>query len=304
MIRKSTASIEDRDRLIIDRNDGTSLADFQCKYVPEVPGKVDEVKDKVTCVFATNGPYLYKVTYERNTYAGLIFKTRTKYELFSDNHPEKVAFNDKYIAVIATKATNERTNLLVYRDSKKNGSSYLYAGIDLNKISNMPTEEYDFKITEDDHLIITINNKESMVFRYHIRDLKIRVNNVEALSKDLWKNHVRFNRGSDYKSNIMPFKYFFEHLNNQRKRGMDTGGSLRGWILLIAFVILTIYIAYTTSKDITKAKNKIRDSGVDVEQYGQSVIHDESIVGLTDDNFNDGYATSSGGIGSENTKSN
>jgi hypothetical protein len=32
MIRKSTATIEDRDRLIVDRNDGTSFADFECEY--------------------------------------------------------------------------------------------------------------------------------------------------------------------------------------------------------------------------------------------------------------------------------
>ena len=97
MIRKSTATIEDRDRLIVDKNDGTSFADFECEYLPKVKGKTDEKEDLVACVFATNGPYVYKVVYERNVYSGLIFKSRTKYELFSDNHPHKVTFNDKYL---------------------------------------------------------------------------------------------------------------------------------------------------------------------------------------------------------------
>lgn len=32
MINKQKAEIEDRDRLIVDRNDGTSFADFECEY--------------------------------------------------------------------------------------------------------------------------------------------------------------------------------------------------------------------------------------------------------------------------------
>lgn len=116
MIRKSTSTIEDRDRLIVDRNDGTSFADFECEYQHKVKGKTNEQEDTVACIFATNGPFIYKVVYERNIYAGLIFKSRTKYELFGDNYPVKVAFNDKYIAVITAKSSTSQSKLLIYRD--------------------------------------------------------------------------------------------------------------------------------------------------------------------------------------------
>jgi len=213
MIRKSKAVIEDRDRLIVDRNDGTSFADFECSYIHHTKGKVNELEDKVACIFATNGPYLYKVVYERNVFAGLIFKSRTKYELYSDNHPVKVTFNEKYIAVVTTKASNKMAKLLIYRDSDNDGSRYLYYGIDLDMLSTMPSADFDMKITNDDYLIITINDKNKIVFQYHLRDLEIKVNNVYALD-DLKGNYIKFNAGSDYPANKVPFKYFFVHLSN------------------------------------------------------------------------------------------
>ena len=213
MIRKSKTLIEDRDRLIVDRNDGTSFSDFECVYLHKEKGKVSELEDHVACVFATNGPYLYKVVYERNVYAGLIFKSRTKYELFSDNHPVKVTFNDKYIAVVTTKASNKKTNLLIYRDSNKDGSRYLYGGIDLNELSDMPSDDYDMKITDDDYLIITINKEKKNVYQFHLRDLKIKVHDASGLD-DLENNYIKFNSGTDYKENKVPFKYLFVHLSN------------------------------------------------------------------------------------------
>lgn len=287
MIRKSTATIEDRDRLIVDRNDGTSFADFECEYLPATKGKVDENSDLVSCVFATNGPYLYKVVYERNVYAGLIFKSRTKYELFSDNHPVKVTFNDKYIAVVTTKASNKMTKLLVYRDSNKDGSRYLYAGIDLNELSTMPSEDYDIKITNDDYLIVTVNNESKMVLQYYLRDFKIEVTNVKGLD-DLEANYIKFNQGSDYKANKVPFKYFFVHLSNQKDGALEAGGNIWGWISLIAFIVGTIAYSISIKRNINKKNDLIRDSGVDSE-FDKSVVHDESIVGLKEDIDGDGY---------------
>lgn len=292
MIRKSKATIEDRDRLIVDRNDGTSFADFECTYLHAVKGKVDEQNDNVACVFATNGPYIYKVVYERNTFAGLIFKSRTKYELFSDNHPIKVAFNDKYIAVITTKASTQKTKLLIYRDTNKDGSRYLYSGIHLDQLSYMPSSDFDLKITNDDYLILTVNKGKSIIYQYKIRDLKIRVNNVEDLD-DLESNYIRFNQGTDYKSNIVPFKYFFVHLSNQKNGGLEAGGNLLGWIMLIIFVTGTILYSILIQRDIYKAQDKIRDSGVG-NNFDKSYVHDESIVGLKDDVDDDGYANRDG----------
>lgn len=292
MIRKSKATIEDRDRLIVDRNDGTSFADFECDYLPAVKGKVDEKNDHVACVFATNGPYLYKVVYERNIFAGLIFKSRTKYELFSDNHPIKVTFNEKYIAVVTTKASNQKSKLLIYRDSNKDGSRYLYAGIDLDKISSMPSSDFDMKITNDDYLIITVNNGKNIIYQYHIRDLKIKVNDVNGLN-DLQANYIKFNQGSDYPENKVPFKYFFVHLSNQRGDGLATGGNIWGWVALIAFVTGTIIYSLFIKKNIRKQKDLIRDSGVR-NNFDNSVVHDESIVGLTDDIDDDAYGNRDG----------
>jgi hypothetical protein len=271
MIRKSTATIEDRDRLIVDKNDGTSFADFECEYLPKVKGKTDEKEDLVACVFATNGPYVYKVVYERNVYSGLIFKSRTKYELFSDNHPHKVTFNDKYIAVVTTKASNRRPKLLIYRDINSNGSGYLYSGIDLDKLTNMPASDFDLKLTNDDYLLVTINNENKLLYQYHIRDLKIEVNDVKAL-EDLKKNQIVFNTGSDFPENRVPFKWFFVHLSLQRDSGLDAGGNLWGWVMLIFFIVATVITSIKIRRDINKQSDLIRDSGV---KYGQA---DSSLV--------------------------
>lgn len=293
MIKKSTASIEDRDRLIVDRNDGTSFADFECEYLPKEKGKVNEVEDHVACVFATNGPYIYKVVYERNVFAGLIFKSRTKYELFSDNHPVKVTFNDKYIAVVTTKASNTKTKLLIYRDFNNDGSRYLYAGIDLDMLSTMPSSDFDMKITNDDYLIITINDGSKIVFQYHIRDLKIQVNDVDGLN-DFKTNYIKFNDGSDYPANKVPFKYFFVHLSNQRGDGLETGGSIWGWVALIVFLVATIGYSIYIKRRIGKQQDLIRDSGVRNNDFDKSMVHDESIVGLKDDVDDDGYGNRDG----------
>jgi hypothetical protein len=200
MINKEKAEIEDRDRLVVDRNDGTSLADFECEYQYKTPGVVDEINDTVACVFATYGPYIYKVIYERNIYAGLIFKSRSKYQLFSDNIPKKVVFNDKYIAVVTTKASTDQTKVLIYRDDKQDGSMFLYAGIDVDQITNLPAGDFDLKLTNDDYLIITINNQKDIVFSYHIRSLKIKVDDVKGLD-NLDQNYIKFNAGTDYAEN-------------------------------------------------------------------------------------------------------
>jgi hypothetical protein len=197
MIRKSTATIEDRDRLIVDRNDGTSFADFECEYQHKVKGKTNEQEDTVACIFATNGPFVYKVVYERNIYAGLIFKSRTKYELFGDNYPVKVAFNDKYIAVVTAKSSTSQSKLLIYRDENQYGSKYLYSGIDLDKLSTLPVKNFDLILTNDDYLLVTINDQKNIIYQWHVRDLKIEVLDVNGLD-DLKKNYVRINAGTEY----------------------------------------------------------------------------------------------------------
>jgi hypothetical protein len=293
MIRKSKAVIEDRDRLIVDRNDGTSFADFECSYLHHKKGVVNEKEDLVACVFATNGPFIYKVVYERNIYAGLIFKSRTQYELFSDNSPIKVAFNNKYIAVITQKASDAKAKLLIYRDGHKDGSRYLYAGIDLDELSSMPPSDFDLKLTDDDYLMVTINDGSSIVYKYHVRDLKIQVNNVAAL-ENFEENYIRFNKGSDYPDNKVPFKYFFVHLSNQKGDGIDTGGSLWGWIALILFVVATVAYSYKIRRNIGKSKDLIRDSGVRNNDFDKSMVHDESIVGLNESVNDDAYGAEDG----------
>lgn len=283
MINKQKAEIEDRDRLIVDRNDGTSFADFECEYQYKTKGKTNEVEDTVACVFATNGPYLYKVIYDRNLFAGLIFKSRTRYQLFSDNVPKKVAFNDKFIAVVCSKASTEQAKVLIYRDSNSDGSMFLYAGIDVDQLTNLPASDFDLKLTNDDYLLITINNKQQVIYSYHIRSLKIKVDSVSGLDK-FKDNYIKFNQGSDYAENVLPFKYFFVHLSNQKAMSLEAGGSMLGWLALLVFIALTVLYAMRIRKNINKNQDLIRDSGIKYDgKDDKSMVHDESIVGLRQD---------------------
>jgi hypothetical protein len=261
MVKKKTRAVEDRQRLIVDRSDGTSFADFDCIYMPKTPGKFDKIYDKVGCVFATNGPYIYKVVYERNQYAGLIFKNRFRYEIFEDFYPIKTTLNLKYIAVIAKRASNASAAVLIYRDQNLRGSRYLYGGINLEQLSSYPADIMEMALTDDDKLLITINNEESLVFSIQLSDMTITVKSKSKLD-DLNKQFFLFNEGMNYPKSYVPLKYVFVHLSNQRAEQTELGGSLAGWIVLLLFLVGTLVLAWFIRKDIKKSEQKVRDSGI------------------------------------------
>lgn len=272
LIKKGVREMEDRERLVVDKSDGTSLADFECMYKRNTPGKIDENLDQVVCVFATNGPFVYRVVYQRNHFAGLIFKDRQRYEMFGDNFPIKVAMNEKYFAVLTKRASDEKPRVLVYRDLNQNGSKFVYCGFKLDKyddnlkeLTNMPTKDIDFKITEDDFLLITTNKGNSLVKRFQLGDLKVVVKNAKDLD-DYDKNVLIFNEDSDVMNNVIPFKYIFTHISQQRPLGTQLGGSLFGWVMLISFIVGTLFLAFMIRRDITNTKKKIQDSGIDYKK--------------------------------------
>lgn len=291
LIKKGVREMEDRERLVVDKSDGTSLADFECIYLQNVKGKIDDKLDKVSCVFATNGPYVYKVIYQRNFYAGLIFKDRQRYEIFADNYPIKVAMNTKYFAVLTKRASDDRPRILVYRDVAKNGSKYLYCGLKLDhyddtlkELTHMPAKDIDFKITDDDVLLVTTNKGSSLVKKFQLADLEVVVKNTEELD-NFDKNVLIFNEDSDYQNNVVPFKYLFVHLSMQKPLGTALGGSLFGWVMLISFVLATLVLAYLIRKNIIDTKNEIRDSGVDFEKEEKGDDYEEHDQLNMSDNF-------------------
>lgn len=282
MVKKGVREMEDRERLVVDKSDGTSLADFECIYVPKEKGKINDKLDQVSCVFATNGPFVYKVDYERNFYAGLIFKDRQRYEMFADNYPVKVAMNSKYFAVLTKRASDDRPRLLVYRDVANNGSKYLFCGFKIDKfneqikeLTNMPAKDIDFKITDDDILLITTNKGNSLVKRFQLSDLEVQVNNAKEL-EEFDNNALIFNEDSDVQNNVVPFKYIFVHLSMQKPLGTQLGGSLFGWVMLASFIVATLFLAWMIRKDINETKKEIQDSGVDYAKESMDNDLDES----------------------------
>lgn len=90
-----------------------------------------------------------------------------------------------------------------------------------------------------------------MIYSYHIRSLKIKVDSVSGLDS-LKENYIKFNQGSDYPENVLPFKYFFVHLSNQKAFSLETGGSMLGWLALLVFVALTVIYSLKIRKSINK----------------------------------------------------
>jgi len=122
-----------------------------------------------------------------------------------------------------------------------------------------------------------------VIYSYHIRSLKIKVDSVSGLDS-LNDNYIKFNQGSDYPENVVPFKYFFVHLSNQKAMKLEAGGSMLGWLALLVFVALTVFYSMRLRRNITKNQDMIRDSGVKYDgQDDKSMLHDESIVGLRHD---------------------
>lgn len=265
MVRKGIRQMEDRQRLVVDKSDGTSFADFDCQYLYNKPGVVDEKLDQIACVFATNGPFIYKVIYERNFYAGLIFKDRQRYEIFADNYPIKVAMNQRYFAVLTRRALNERPRILVYRDVAQNGSKYLYCGLKLDNytetqaaLTHLQAKYISMQITEDHVLVITTNKGQSVVKRFQLGDLEVQVNDVKNVDGDLV-----FNEYTEYPASHIPFNYIFVHRSLQKGDPNMIGGTLLGWCTLLGFILGTLFIGYLIKKDINATKKKIMDSGVD-----------------------------------------
>jgi len=287
MVKKQKREIEDRQRLIVDRSDGTSFADFDCIYMyNKTNGVEDPIYDRVACSFATNGPYVYKVIYERNIYAGLIFKNRFRYELYEDNYPIKIAMNLKYIAVICKRAESAKPTLLIYRDHNLNGSKYLYGGGYLDQLKGYPAEDLDLLITKDNQVMITVNSKEGILFSIQISDMTIKVNNKKDLD-DIENQVFVFNEKSRYKTSVVPLKYVFVHLSNQKLTQTLVGGSLIGWLLLLAFIAGTVLLAWFIRKDIKKSEQKVMDSGIAQQKRDDTL--DESAALNMNDTFSPNY---------------
>ena len=292
IIRKVTRTIESSDRLIIDRTDGTSLADFDCKYLNRIQQVLNPIYDKVVCAFATHGPYYYKVTYDRNQYAGLIFRERQQFEKYADSTPVKITFNDKFIVVLARSASRDVPMLLVYRDQDKLGSRYLYGGVNLDrKLTEFVLEDLHISITEDDLVLISTNKEGQLITKVQVSDMTVNVTDVNGLD-DFTNNFIALNSDSDLPHNTIPAKYVFVWLSDQFREERRLGGSLFEWILLLVFILCVLILALFIKRDILRTKKAIIDSGVQLELDQVNQTRNEDLDESVRRRLNDTFAPS------------
>lgn len=247
--------IEDREKLIVDRDDGTNFNDFYCKFA----------EGEIHCVFCNEGPFFYKAKYVKNRFAGLISKKRSKYYNYLDIRPISVHFNDKFIAIIGVSAETSLPRLLIYRDKQKGGSKYLYAGVNLEEFSDRNPHKIKVQVSDEDYVFVTVNQGESLVKKFKISDFVLTPSS-EPL-QELKRSAVIFNGGNSGAPEVkIPLSFFYLKRSEQIEVFFDAAMSFKHWLVLLFLLTVIVMIVGWIQNRVLRMKKEIKDSGIRVSQ--------------------------------------
>jgi len=283
VISKSERKIDSKEMMIIDENDSSTFEDFDCIYnYVNSETKIYSAKDTIICAFATSTPYVHRVEYEQNDFTGLMVGHKSRYIVYGDHRVVKVAIQKEFIVALSQSASTGKRSLLVYRNSKKIGSKYLYAGLDFDSISQMELEDVEFELTEDNTILITSNIGGSFIKKINIQEMKISLDLESATFEDLTsKVKVIFNEGTENPRKEIPLGYFFIPEYMQDRTVIDTRNEVQLWVTLGIFMSFVFFILIWMRIKEKKMLKVIKSSGI-VPNSGKNHLF-EAI--MNDDHF-------------------
>jgi hypothetical protein len=244
--------------------DFTIVSQFDCK----AKTKTELIKeDYVDCVFATHGPHIYRVQLKEDPATGLVEVTNSplkgKYELFFDDIPTKLIFNDNFLALLSLSVSGGKQRVLVYKFTDKNGSKYLWSGIKLKDHTKRLLNELDFAILPNNNLIFTTNsfvssNVFSLSKSVALKEAEIQVNDADL---DVLKQYkIKFNADQiDIEQAFVPLSNFFLHSDEQSSSILMTSDKWYHWVILSGLALLLYGYLFYRWKLEKDRRQKLRE---------------------------------------------
>ena len=221
------------------------MSGFECELVRDTV--------IISCLFASNGPNVYKITFLENDIAGLIQSSKSMYQLFDDNYPVKVVLNSKFFVLLTMSPTNGRPRLLIYRFAENNGSNYLWAGLNYDNMSDRDLSDIDITLLSTDILLVTTNSKfvtPTLMRYFELKSLRIRPKVTDI--KELAKINIKWNTlNSGNEMTLVPMSHLFLHKDEQISGSALKNTEWYHWVIMGVFfglLYLGIYLKWTREK--------------------------------------------------------
>lgn len=244
--------------------DFTVMAMFDCQFKL----KSDVIQqDYVDCVFATHGPFVFRVQLKEDPGTGLVEVTNSplkgRYEMFFDNIAIKLTFNDNFFALLSTSISAGKHRILIYKFTDKGGSRHLWSGIRLDEYSKRPLEDLDLAIQPNNELIFATNSFEttqvvSLAKSVMLSEAQLTVKKASLL--ELSKFKIKFNDGQvDIAQSYVPLSNFFMHVDEQTTTVLFKASRWYHWVLsgVIAAAIYG-YLFYRWKYEVER-RQKLRE---------------------------------------------
>ena len=148
IIYPANQKVDEREYHIVVTNDDTTMSAFEC---------ATQNGGTIMCIFASNGPSVYRIEFVEDPAAGLVQKTKQTYQLYDDNYGIKVVFNMNYFVILALSHKTGLPRLLIYKNQDKMGSNTLWSGINYDEHTDRPPVDLDMVLLESDALIFNTN---------------------------------------------------------------------------------------------------------------------------------------------------
>lgn len=233
-----TSSISSSTHSTVVTTDYTVVSAFDCQKKP--------ASDKITmeyidCVFATHGPYIFRVQLKEDPGIGLVEVTNSpfkgRYEMFFDNTALDVKFNDNFFVILGKSLKSGDNSLLIYRFLDKFGSNYLWYGIDLEKISFNEPRNMDMILLPSNELIFLTNsfedsNKPTLSKTVTLREAELEVFTTSLTS--LSGERIKFNEGQiNIEQSYVQISNFFLHEDEQKSAFNFSTNKWWYWVILL-----------------------------------------------------------------------
>ena len=233
-------TVDPREYHIVVTTDETTMSAFECAKTSD---------GLIGCVFASNGPNIYRINFQEDPAAGLVQKKKFTHQLYRDNYGVKVVFNNRFFAVLTMSSERGVSQILIYKNLDQMGSNNLWAGIDLTEYTLRPPRDIDIALLDTDELLFTTNQNfptkpYSMLKKVTLANATItpRTDKLQELAGP--RLHVNFDEDALLQSSI-PLSHFFLH--KDERNGLDNGLSRNFWILMLvcfAIIYAGIYMLY------------------------------------------------------------
>lgn len=244
VVDKESLTVTSSTHSTLVTTDETIVSTFDCKWRAK---NKDINTDFVDCIFATHGPYIFRVQLQENPAIGLVEVTnsplKVPYEMFYDNTAIRITFNDNYFAILSTSVSAGKHRILIYKFSKNRGvTSYLWSGIKLDEHSKRPLQDLDLLLEPDDTLIFATNSFEqsgvvTLAKSVSLKEAQIEVKNADI--SQLKKFRIKFNDNQgDIPQSFIPISDLFLHKDEQSNQIGFKSTSWVHWVVISTFALI------------------------------------------------------------------